>query len=97
MSRAKPCCIEVVAFLKHHCGKNSLGALTGQDARALQAFRHLVDLYAVSDATGREATLRAMSATVQAAQMSVWPLFKKCIPAGLDWTDEDRIWQEITA
>lgn len=98
MSRAtKQVCQTAPPFIAHHCGKHSLGALTGQDLRALQAFVHLVELYAVSDAMGRETALRAMSCTVQAAQVSVWPLFKKCIPHVMDWGDEERLWQEVTA
>jgi len=95
MKRSKPLCQTAPTFISFHCGKYSLGALTGQDTRALQAFAHLVELYAVSDTTGRHYAIQAMRATVQASQPSVWSLFKKCIPHVLDWSDEERLWLEL--
>jgi hypothetical protein len=97
MTRSKAPCRSIVVFLKHHGTDCTLGALTGQDRRALEAFAHLVEFYAVSDDRGRDAARRAMSAVLDGVQLKVWPLFKKCIPHGLDWSDEDRLWQEITA
>lgn len=93
---ATPACKTLRPFLVHHLGQHSLGALTGQDARALEAFASRRALRRLGQ-QGRISALRAMSATVQAAQISVWPLFRKAIPCGLDWSDEERLWQEITA
>lgn len=90
-------CREAREFVAFHLGKPAMGVLTGQDARALAAFAHLCELYAVADARGRAAALSAMKATLDAAQPGAWPLFRKCIPHALDWGDEERLWQEVTA
>lgn len=88
-------CKDARAFLKHHLGTAALAALTGQDERALSAFIHLLDLYCVSDERGRAAALAAMKSVLDCAQPSVLEVFKKCIPHALDWSDEERIWQEV--
>jgi hypothetical protein len=71
--------------------------MTGQDSRAFTAFVHLVELYSVSDSTGRRSAIEAMTHTLRAMQASTRHLAKAAIPHVLDWADEDRIWQQITA
>lgn len=79
-------------WLQHHHGRTSLGALTGQDARALSAFLHLLELYAVSDSEGQGYALAAMTATVLAMQTSTRWLARESIAHVLDWGDRDTLW-----
>jgi hypothetical protein len=72
-----------------------LAPLTGQDARALHAFVHLLELYAVSDPEGRRVALVALGATVHAMQPQTRELAKRAIPHVLDWGDEDPLWATI--
>ena len=72
-----------------------LAPLTGQDAAALRAFLHLVELYGYADGEGRRCALIAMRATVRAMQPSVRHLAKAGIPCVLDWSHEDEIWQQL--
>ncbi|HEX7273116.1 MAG TPA: hypothetical protein VF420_13295 [Casimicrobiaceae bacterium] len=89
----KPICQRTGEWLRGR--KLSTAALTGQDARALHAFVHLLELYVVSDATGRNAAVLAMRSTLQAMQQSTRHLAKATIPQSLDWQDEERLWEQI--
>lgn len=73
-------------------GKHVLAPLTGQDAAALQAFAHLMELYTRSDEHGRHYAVVAMRATVTAAQESVRGLFWEAIPCVYDWSERERLW-----
>lgn len=95
MKRPDPSCRAIGKWLQHHCGKDALAPLTGQDIRALHAFVHLVELYAVSDIIGREYTLVAMATTVMTMQPKTRYLAKRSIPHVLDWGDEEIIWSII--
>ena len=75
--------------------RSALAPLTGQDARALKAFLHLVELYGNSDEDGRGAALWAMSHTLQAMQPSTRHLAKAGIPHVLDWGHEEEIWRQV--
>ncbi len=92
MSAVASVCKTGPTWLKHHHGRTSLAALTGQDARALAAFFHLVELYAVSDASGGMRALEAMHCTVLAMQPSTRWLAREAIAHVLDWGDRDRLW-----
>lgn len=72
--------------------KGSLGALTGQDARAMSAFAAALKLYAASDETGERAGLAAMRAVLPAMQESVRWIARELIPFALDWHDRERLW-----
>jgi hypothetical protein len=85
----------VSKWLTHHLGRDALAPLTGQDARALRAFVHLVELYAQSDASGRREALVALRATVLTMQLSTRHLAKKSIPHLMDWSDEERLWSQL--
>lgn len=75
--------------------KHALAPLTGQDARALSAFLHLVSLYGGSDDTGREMALLAMGYTLRAMQPKTRYLAKAGIPSVLDWSHEEAIWRQV--
>ena len=75
--------------------KTALAPLTGQDARAFQAFFHLVDLWGHADPPGRDAAIAALYHTVRAMQPSTRHLAKAGIPHVLDWSHEDDIWLAI--
>lgn len=92
MKQEPPCCKTAPKWLVHHLGRDALGALTGQDARALRAFVHLVELYASSDGEGRRQALVALRATALAMQPSTRHLAKASIPHAMDWSDEERLW-----
>jgi hypothetical protein len=56
---------------------------------------HLLELYAVSDKSGKFGAAIAMAATVQSMQTSVRTLAKRSIPHVLDWGDEEQLWTMI--
>jgi len=94
MSSEKPVCKTGPTWIKNRLkDKHALAPLTGQDARALQAFLHLVDLYGSSDTDGRVCALRAMWWAVRAMQPSTQHLAKAGIPHVLDWSHEGEIWE----
>jgi hypothetical protein len=95
MPNPPPLCESMQPWLRHHLWKGCLAPLTGQDFRALSAFVHLVELYAVSDDDGRNAALFAMAATALAMQEDVRHLAKSSIPHVLDWGDKARLWSKI--
>jgi hypothetical protein len=102
MATEKPLCQTALKWLAERLSRDTgvkekyaLAALTGQDARALQAFIHLVALYGNSDGNGRARALEAMHHAVHAMQPSTRHFAKAVIPAVLDWGDEDRIWQQL--
>lgn len=94
-AREKPPCVSVYAFLRAH--KHNLGALTGQDSRALSAIAHVWELYAASDDDGREAALRAVRALLSAMQPKTRYLAREAIAHTLDWGDRDRLWPIVWA
>ncbi len=62
--------------------KYGLAALTGQDAPALSAFLHLVQLWGNSDDHGRRCAIAAMYHTVQAMQPKTRALATRRRPIG---------------
>jgi hypothetical protein len=93
MGLEKPVCRDYAVFLKTHLGKSCLAPLTGQDARALHAFLHAVQLWGNSDYEGRRHAETAMRALALAMQPSTRHLAKRSIPRVLDWGHEDQIWR----
>lgn len=75
-----------------HFDKALLGAITGQDARALAAFDACWALYAGADKNGREASLRAARALIQAIQPQCATFARLLIARSLDWDDCAKIW-----
>lgn len=93
MKPEPPLCRRVQKWLKAR--GLSTAPLTGQDARAIAAFVHLVDLLCVSDGAGARHAYAALSETALAMQPSVRHLAKRCIPMVLDWGDEEIVWQKL--
>jgi len=101
MPREKPFCQTGPKWISDRFQRqgvtHALAPLTGQDARALSAFLHLVQLYGNADQPNRRAVLLAMAYTVQAMQPSTRHLAKAGIPHVLDWSHEAEIWQQLEA
>lgn len=75
--------------------ENLIGALTGQDSAALEAFVHAVSLYVRADEHGRRCALAAMRQLAEAAQPSTHPLFRESIAMVFDWGDRERLWRKM--
>lgn len=73
-----------------------LGALTGQDARALEAIAACWELYAGGDEEGCAVALLAVRDLLLAMQPQCRELTKKLIARSLDWSDVDRLWAKVT-
>lgn len=95
MSGRKPTCTDALAFLR--ANKHAMGALTGQDMRALLAIAHVWELYAASDNDGRAASLDAVRALLDAMQPKCRLFAKELIAHSMDWTDRDRLWPLVCA
>lgn len=99
-AKEKPCCQTGPTWIRDRVlretgEKGALAPLTGQDARALSAFLHLVSLWGSSDGDGRRTAVAAMYHTVQAMQPKTRHLAKAGIPHVLDWSHEEDIWSAI--
>lgn len=77
-------------------GKHSLAALTGQDARALNAIVACWGLYAASGEDGQRGALAAIRTLLPAMQESTRWIARELIPFALDWSDRDRLWPRVT-
>ena len=95
MSAKREPCLAVVAFLRAHHGAAFLGPMTGQDRAALLAFVHAAELYAIGDHQGRACATIAMAAAVSAMQPKCRPIAQESIPAVMDWTDRDPVWDVV--
>jgi hypothetical protein len=73
-----------------------LGALTGQDFRALAAIAKCWELYACSDDVGAKAALSAVRALLPAMQPQCRFFAKELIARSLDWKDRDRLWRVVS-
>lgn len=70
----------------------SLGALTGQDARALAAISACWELYSNSDEAGANAALDAIRRLLPALQPQCHVFARELIAFSLDWSDRARLW-----
>lgn len=75
--------------------RGPLGAITGQDARALHAFAAAMALYCASDDNGRTGALCALRALLPAMQVCCWPFARELVAQQMDWSDRDRIWMQV--
>jgi hypothetical protein len=73
----------------------ALGALTGQDARALAAIAACWELYAGSDDDGQRAAIAAVRHLLPAVQYKNHLFARELIAFALDWSDRDRIWRLV--
>jgi hypothetical protein len=85
----KPICQDAFSWLKHRHGRTYLAPLTGQDRRALQAFAHLLELYAVADDQGQTMAVRAMRAVVLAMQPKTRGIARDAVPCVLEAAPAD--------
>jgi hypothetical protein len=72
--------------------KGAFGALTGQDARALEAIVACWELYSNSDEDGMRGALEAVRALLPAMQPSTRWIAREMIPFALCWDDRERLW-----
>ena len=72
--------------------KGSLAALTGQDARALDAIVACYELFSNSDGDGQHGALLAIRALLPAMQASTQWIAKEMIPFVFCWEDRERLW-----
>jgi len=77
-------------------GSEIMGALTGQDSRALGAISRCWELYACSDEAGQIAALVAVGALLPALQPQCRCFARELIAMSLDWSDRDRLWRFVT-
>ena len=71
---------------------DSLGVLTGQDARALTAISACWELYSSSDDAGQQAALDAVRGLLPALQPQCRTFARELIAFSLDWSDRARLW-----
>ena len=95
LGKPKPACTSTFAFLR--ANRHDLGALTGQDRRALEAIAHCWELYAASDDVGRAAAIVAVAALLGAMQDKCWRFAREAIAAAMDWDDRDVLWALVDA
>ena len=74
-----------------------LAALTGQDARALDAIAACFELYSCGDDDGRRGALAAVRALLPAMQESTRWIAREIIPFALEWGDRERLWPLVSA
>lgn len=72
--------------------KGALGALTGQDSRALSAIVACWELYASGDDDGQQGALAAIRALLPAMQERTRWIAREMIPFVLNWEDRERLW-----
>ena len=70
----------------------TLGALTGQDKRALDAISACWELYSGGDASGESSALQAIRSLLPALQSQCRPFARELIAFSLDWPDRARLW-----
>lgn len=68
----------------------ALGALTGQDARALRAIDACWALYACCDEDGAAAALQAVGALLAAVQPQCRVFARELVARHLDWHNRDK-------
>jgi len=74
----------------------SLGALTGQDVRALTAISACWELYSCADRHG-EAALEAIRILLCALQPQCRVYARELIAFSLDWSHRDRLWPLVSS
>lgn len=89
--KPKPVCQTVRGWLIANLGKHCLGALTGTDAKALDAAVHLIELYSISR---HEFSLHGFRYAVLTMQPSTRELAYHAIALVMDWSDRRVVWEE---
>ena len=73
----------------------TLGVLTGQDKRALDAISACWELYASADTAGQNAALAAIRSLLRGMQPQCRPFARELVAFSLDWPDRARLWQFV--
>lgn len=76
--------------------QGSLGALTGQDARALSAIAACWELYSCSDEDGQRGALAAVRALLPAILPHNRWMARELIPFALCWDDREKLWPLVS-
>jgi hypothetical protein len=76
--------------------KGSLGMLTGQDFRALNAVAACWELYAGSDDDGQRAALEAIRALLPGMQPKCLFFARELVAFAMNWEDRDHLWMLVT-
>lgn len=74
----------------------TLGALTGQDKRALDGIATCWMLYAGGDLDAERGALEAIRALLPALQPHCRPFARELIAWALDWPDRERLWPQVS-
>lgn len=87
--KPKPCCQNLLPWLRANLGQRCLAPLTGTDARALAAAVHIIELYAYH---GDIHVLTAFGHIVRCMQPSTQELAFHAIAHVMDWSDRKHLW-----
>lgn len=90
MSKPKPCCQELLAWLKANLGPKCLAPLTGTDAKALAAAVHILELWSYSESPD---LLQAFAIVVRAMQRSTQELAYHAIAKCSEWHHREPLWR----
>lgn len=90
-------CTEAFRYAKAHLPRSALAGIAGADARALDAFAHLADLYTAADGRNRMHALIAMKHAALAMQPKIHAVAKQYLAHATDPEQAEGIWREILA
>jgi len=90
MSKPKAPASTVFTWLQNNLGKGCLAALTGTDARALQAAVQIAELYSVDRA---KPVAAAFGLVVTRMQDHTRELAYHSIAQVMDWSDRESLWR----
>jgi hypothetical protein len=94
--REKPLPKQVIEFVTFHLAdKGAFAPFTGTDHDAWLAFLYLVRLWGRTRSDDVVGAMRAVVHAAQARHPDVMAVFKKSIPALLDWSDEPKLWRQV--
>jgi len=92
----KPLPKQVADFVTFHLAdRQAFAAFTGPDRDAWLAFVYLVRLWGRTRSDDVAGALRAVVHAAQTRHADVMAVFKKSIPALLDWSDEPALWRQV--
>lgn len=93
MKATPPLCKSALPWLRDNLGKQCLGCLTGQSARALAAAVQIIGLYSYCDQEAEPHVLSAFRSVVMTMRPGAErELAYHAIAHVLNWSDRDLIW-----
>jgi hypothetical protein len=94
--REKPLPKQVTDFVIFHLAdRGAFAPFTGTDHDAWIAFLYLVRLWGRTRSADVVDAMRATAHAAQTRHTDVMAVFKKSIPALLDWSDEPKLWLQV--